>query len=678
MTADIPQWTLEALDDAKVKQQFIFVSPAGASRVYIIDAQTLWRTNPDIIFQTGYRIAGTPEDITNVLLQQGIDPTNIEELMASAITSNNYAHELAEIYNEETASYNAWRRAVIKANVDAPGVKLFDVMVAINPEILTRVKTDKQAKAMGLTTGLPKKTRGRAIESLFDKIARLPPGKFLDVSKLEPSGTGTHPTDAPTKRSRKYGVPGLPIISSNLDRYLLAIRMLPGGEAQYANEVAQIRELFARLQTGPIITIPGGPTNTVPLITTAPRMPGTTINIPTFPRIPGTVTVPVVQQTPGTTINIPTFPRIPGTVTVPVVQQTPDTTINIPTFPRIPATETVPQVPKIVMPGIPMITTTPIPQTEDYTPTAVYPMYTKAQRNKMKKLKTEADALAQGLPATTKEAILQVPLFPTTTTTIPFPGGIQPDMSPVKIPNPFENVQDLFVEQDEYEEEEDDEEEQDEEEQDEEVDEAEAEFTRGAAIIPTTPAITVPNNVPLMPTIPTVARTPPIIPTVARTPPIVPTAVKTPPIIPQLTTPTQVPTAVKTPPIIPQLTTPTQVPTAVKTPPIIPQLTTPTQVPTAVKTPPIIPQLTTPTQLPPIPIVPGTPIQLPTVARTPPTIPQLTTPTQLPPIPTTPPTVMVPTGAPALMTVAPSPQARPTIPTTPRLATIPIINIGLI
>jgi len=615
MTADIPQWTLEALDDAKVKQQFIFVSPAGASRVYIIDAQTLWRTNPDIIFQTGYRIAGTPEDITNVLLQQGIDPTNIEELMASAITSNNYAHELAEIYNEETASYNAWRRAVIKANVDAPGVKLFDVMVAINPEILTRVKTDKQAKAMGLTTGLPKKTRGRAIESLFDKIARLPPGKFLDVSKLEPSGTGTHPTDAPTKRSRKYGVPGLPIISSNLDRYLLAIRMLPGGEAQYANEVAQIRELFARLQTGPIITIPGGPTNTVPLITTAPRMPGTTINIPTFPRIPGTVTVPVVQQTP-------------------------DTTINIPTFPRIPATETVPQVPKIVMPGIPMITTTPIPQTEDYTPTAVYPMYTKAQRNKMKKLKTEADALAQGLPATTKEAILQVPLFPTTTTTIPFPGGIQPDMSPVKIPNPFENVQDLFVEQDEYEEEEDDEEEQDEEEQDEEVDEAEAEFTRGAAIIPTTPAITVPNNVPLMPTIPTVARTPPIIPTVARTPPIVPTAVKT--------------------------------------PPIIPQLTTPTQVPTAVKTPPIIPQLTTPTQLPPIPIVPGTPIQLPTVARTPPTIPQLTTPTQLPPIPTTPPTVMVPTGAPALMTVAPSPQARPTIPTTPRLATIPIINIGLI
>jgi len=30
------------------------------------------------------------------------------------------------------------------------------------------------------------------------------------------------------------------------------------------------------------------------------------------------------------------------------------------------------------------------------------------------------------------------------------------------------------------------------------------------------------------------------------------------------------------------------------------------------------------------------------------------------------------------MTVAASPQARPTIPTTPRLATIPIINLGLI
>jgi len=247
MATTISQWTLEAMNNARAKNQFILVSPTGASRVFITDAITLWSTDPTIVFQTGYRIAGTPKDIIDVLSQQGIQQEAIGQLLDSAITSDNYSGEFSQIYNDEISLYNNWRRSVVKANVDAPGVKLFDIMVTINPELLTRMKTDKQAKSLGLPTGTTTKTRGKKVVSLLDKINTLPPGKFLDVSHLEPNGTGARTADPPTQRSRKYGIPGIPIISADLDHYLLAINMLPGGEVHYASEVAQIRDLFSRL-----------------------------------------------------------------------------------------------------------------------------------------------------------------------------------------------------------------------------------------------------------------------------------------------------------------------------------------------------------------------------------------------------------------------------------------------
>ena len=88
------QWTLEEMNDAKAKNQFIFVSPEGSSRVTINDATNFWNIDPTIIFQTGYRIAGTPDNITYELLQQGIQEDAIQELLSSAITSDNFLTDL--------------------------------------------------------------------------------------------------------------------------------------------------------------------------------------------------------------------------------------------------------------------------------------------------------------------------------------------------------------------------------------------------------------------------------------------------------------------------------------------------------------------------------------------------------------------------------------------------------
>lgn len=445
MTTIVPQWTLETLQDAKAKHQFILVTPTGHFRVYIIDAHNLWTTNPNIFFQTGYRIAGTQEDITNALLNQGIDADTIRYILDTSITSLNYNGEFAPIYNEELADYNTWRRGVVKSNQDEPGVKLFDIIAAVNPGILEQIKTVKQAKAIGLTTGLPVKTRGRGIKSLYDKIQALAPGKVLDVSRLDATGAGARASDPPTQRSKKYGSPNLPIVSFDLDHYLLAIRMLPGGEQQYAADVQYVRELFNRLRatptTGAILTIPG-------------------------------VTLPIVQGIPTTAPLIPTAPGFPTTSLIPT---------NVP---GLIATTPVRAQP---------ITTPPPGYVE---PEKVYPLYTKAQRNRRRKAEERAALAAQGLTPI-QGGILQAPfatIHPQITVPPPptFPyTGIQTNIGAPQFFNPLE-----YVEEEELEDEIEDEIEEgewDEEEEEEFVGETIAPpRATPRATIPTTPRAIVP------------------------------------------------------------------------------------------------------------------------------------------------------------------------------------------
>ena len=555
MAQIIPQWTLQAMQDAEATRQFILVTPAGSSRVNITDARTLWAVDPTILFQTGYRIAGTPANITAVLLPLGITQEDIGQLINTAIASDNYSGQLAPIYNEELSNYNAWNRSVIKANMDSLGAKLFDVMVAVNPEVAIKVKTAKQAKTIGLTGVTKAKPRIKTTKSLFDVISQLPPEKVLDVSGIDANGVGYRKVNPPTQRSRKYGSPNLPVISSDLEHYLMAIRLLPGGEQQYAADVAYMTQLFNQLKTaklpGAILTVP---------------IPGT---VPTVP-IPGTVpTVPI----PGT---VPTVP-IPGTVPM----------VPIPgNVPMVPIPGNVPVMP---VQGPQPIT---LPQVEPTTPTQTFPIFSKAQRKQRTKAATAAQVAIQGLP---QGVIFPVPTVPVPGTAIPIPGTTQminptmplvptvpvlrvpgaatPNMTPIQIPNQLADVQTLFETEDEeeYEEDEDEYEEEYEDEEDEEEDEEEAEERRGLELIntgitqpqtptiptPQIPTITIPQTPTVqIPTIPTpqtlivqtpqtlIVQTPqtPTIPVVPRSPtiPVVPRS-PTIPVVPRSPTP-QIPT----------------------------------------------------------------------------------------------------------------------------------------
>ena len=355
-------WTPQTFDDAARRFQFIMVTPPGPSRVYIIDAQRIWMNNPAIVFHTGYRIAGIPDDISASLSSSGVSQEDINNILESVITYDNYQHEMSQGYSDEISSYNTWTRSSLKTNHDSPGVKLFDIMTNINPEVLTKTATATMKQ-------LPA-AKGRKTKSLYERLASLPQGKVLDVSKLTADGTGATSIAPPTGRSKKYGSPNLPMVSSDLEHYILAINMLPGGVEKYEQDVNYVRQMFSQLQ-GALLTLP---TITAPAVS---------------PVVPGLV--PVV---PGAPVATPTL--------TPALSET---TAFSPHF-------------------APVLQGTAIPQTEDVVPTPVYPMYTKRQRAKIK----------ASTPVTTLFPTQQTIMTPTQTAMPFFPTQQTPTLFPTQQP----------------------------------------------------------------------------------------------------------------------------------------------------------------------------------------------------------------------------------------------------
>jgi len=240
-------WSAENMKDAKLKWEFIIVSSLNDTRVNITSATKFWSINPKILFQTGYRIAGTPEDITKNLQLVGFFDEEIKSVIETSISSSNYYTDMESVYQSELDSYNLWKRKAIKSNVQSQGFNLFDFITAVNPSVLPLTELpvyEKQPKRKGRT------------KSLFDKLSSLPQANVLDVSGLKPDGSGVNSIPRP-KRSKKYGSPNLSIVSDNMETYKLALSMLPGGADNYKEDIEYVTQLFSQSeQPSPKYNVP--------------------------------------------------------------------------------------------------------------------------------------------------------------------------------------------------------------------------------------------------------------------------------------------------------------------------------------------------------------------------------------------------------------------------------------
>lgn len=76
-----------------------------------------------------------------------------------------------------------------------------------------------------------------SVKSLIDTIRDLPKGKVLDVSNLNQDRTGIVIRNRRKSKSKKYRSENLPIASYDLEHYILAIEMLPGGKDKYSKDI---------------------------------------------------------------------------------------------------------------------------------------------------------------------------------------------------------------------------------------------------------------------------------------------------------------------------------------------------------------------------------------------------------------------------------------------------------
>jgi len=287
------QWSMNVSDLAKTTYSFISVSPLDFDPVNISNALKIWSIYPDILFHTGYRIVGSPDDISVALSNSNISPLDIQEVLLTSISFSNYNTDMSSVYHDELHSYLSRSRSIIYSNINSPGAKLYDVMSAINPDLTLSSKSSRVSK--------------RKTKSLYDRLISLPPGKVLDVSSLTLDGFGTKAINPPL-RAKKYGTSDLPIVSSDFSHYIMAINMLPGGLSHYASQVESVEYMFS-----------AQPSDQLPL-----------------------------------PLPIPSPIRIPS---------------------------------HIAFPSNPMLEPTEIPQPDPVTPTRVYPIFSKGERNTVKKNK---------------------------------------------------------------------------------------------------------------------------------------------------------------------------------------------------------------------------------------------------------------------------------------------------
>lgn len=235
------QWNTKTMEEARAGNYFISVSESVAEKVTINDAEEIWKSNPDILFHGGARIVGSKDDILAVF-QEVLDDEQIETMMNEMISSENYKEEMSAQFETEMKT---WK---VDANVKSEGRKMTDIIAVANNKTPINKEAVKNLVSPGKKSPTSPGKRGRGVTPLQDRINKaIEDGKYLVVSKLTETGSGTTFANAPTSgRARNYynDNPDLPISSNDLDHFMMAIDMLEDGRDLYAEDIENAESFF--------------------------------------------------------------------------------------------------------------------------------------------------------------------------------------------------------------------------------------------------------------------------------------------------------------------------------------------------------------------------------------------------------------------------------------------------
>jgi hypothetical protein len=304
------RWTQDAANKAAQNHQYIKIG-TKPGHLLLSGAPGRWK-KPETagdVYVPSLRVAGNPAMIRQLFIGLGVPAGTIDQHLANAYTAQNYQGAMKANFDREVAAYKAYKSSkdAEKKDSGGPSVNLSQLQYFVD-------QLQSASTVARTTTGSPRAASpgGRAtrVKALATRLAdATSKGKVLDVSKYDTAkGTGIKMIARPGPNSKKIGVPGLDIVSSDAGLYAAAVRQLG---AQYEPFINQYNSMVAQ-KTAVV----------VPPQMAAPTLPAAspTAAVPTFPvggasPLTGGVALPTVPGAgtlPATTLPIGSPVGSPG------------------------------------------------------------------------------------------------------------------------------------------------------------------------------------------------------------------------------------------------------------------------------------------------------------------------------------------------------------------------------
>lgn len=206
------------------------------------------------VYLPEYRLAGSPMAVQAALMAAGLNGAQVQQALASGYNAQSVQGPLKARFDQEVQAAAFFKKAQPKkgkgAKTQGPGLaQLGAILAQAGAAPAKRPRAGAKGKAKPRAPRAPRAAapagaarggaRGGAKVPLGQRLAALPAGKVLDVSKMSASGAGVKTVAAPTDRSKKIAVPGLNIVSDNEATFLQALQELGPQYAGYADQYRQ-------------------------------------------------------------------------------------------------------------------------------------------------------------------------------------------------------------------------------------------------------------------------------------------------------------------------------------------------------------------------------------------------------------------------------------------------------
>lgn len=339
-------WSQKKAEAALARHQYIKIGPK-TGHLTLSGAVRRWtkeypdgqgRLHANDLYYPGMRIVGSPQDLTRFLAAMNYDQNQINQILVSSYSLANHNTEpFKSQFEQEIAADKQYK--LLQKEKKASTKKLATYTLADLDRLVAGIIQGAPPVKRSAGQGTPGRggARTRDIRSRLEaamnhinKDSGKAEPKVLDVSKFDPlTGKGIKSIKMPGEHSKKIGITGLAIISSDPTNYASVVRSLglPNGEdfINAYNEIYQSRQSAKTL--GPMKPAPSQMAQPIfqqPVFVQQPPSFQQPITIPVgqglvpfgSPRTP-TSRSPLRQSTIPSLPTVQGFPQVGGLPTIP-------------------------------------------------------------------------------------------------------------------------------------------------------------------------------------------------------------------------------------------------------------------------------------------------------------------------------------------------------------------------